>query len=162
MAAIKDKGLEFHSLVSGMGKSREISLALTKIEEAVMWGVKHLTACLLVAVVLGLSGCAAIQVAGQPVTPQQVIVAANAFDALEATATVYLRLPLCPQAQLCRNAAASHAIVAAIRAGRSARNELEREISPGSTGLVSTTAYNVLTTTLKTLNGVYLQYGIGS
>ena len=44
MAAIKDKGLEFHELVSGIGNSREISLAKTKIEEAVMWAVKHITA----------------------------------------------------------------------------------------------------------------------
>lgn len=44
MAAIKDKGIEFHALVSGLGKSREISLALTKIEEAVMWAVKSITA----------------------------------------------------------------------------------------------------------------------
>ena len=44
MAAIKDEGLKFHELVSGIGKSREISLALTKIEEAVMWAVKHITA----------------------------------------------------------------------------------------------------------------------
>jgi hypothetical protein len=43
MAAIKDKGLEFHALVSGIGKSREISLALTKIEEAVMWACKDIT-----------------------------------------------------------------------------------------------------------------------
>lgn len=108
-----------------------------------------------------LPGCAAIQVAGTPVSPQEVIVAANAFDALEATATVYLRLPPCPQAHLCRNAAAVHSIVVAIRAGRKARNELEAEIAPGSGALVSTNAYNVLTTTLKTLNSVYLQYGIG-
>ena len=44
MSAIKDKGLEFHDLVSGMGNSREIALAKTKIEEAVMWAVKHITA----------------------------------------------------------------------------------------------------------------------
>jgi hypothetical protein len=43
MSAIKDKGLEFHSLVEGMGNSREISIAKTKIEEAVMWAVKHIT-----------------------------------------------------------------------------------------------------------------------
>jgi hypothetical protein len=43
MAAIKDKALEFHELVSGIGKSREISLALTKIEEATMWAVKAVT-----------------------------------------------------------------------------------------------------------------------
>ena len=44
MSAIKDKGLEFHDLISGMGNSREIALAKTKIEEAVMWAVKHITA----------------------------------------------------------------------------------------------------------------------
>lgn len=44
MAAIKDEGLRFHDLIAGMGNSREISLAKTKIEEAVMWAVKHITA----------------------------------------------------------------------------------------------------------------------
>lgn len=43
MAAIKDAGLSFHDLIEGMGNSREISLAKTKIEEAVMWAVKHIT-----------------------------------------------------------------------------------------------------------------------
>jgi hypothetical protein len=41
MNVIKDEGLEFH----GLGKSRELSLAITKIGEAVMWA--------LVAIVLG-------------------------------------------------------------------------------------------------------------
>jgi hypothetical protein len=45
MQAIKDEGLKFHDLVSGLGNSREIALAKTKIEEAVMWAVKHITAC---------------------------------------------------------------------------------------------------------------------
>jgi hypothetical protein len=44
MREIKDKGLEFWQLVGGLGSSREISLAQTRIEEAVMWAVKHLTA----------------------------------------------------------------------------------------------------------------------
>lgn len=46
MEAIKDKGLEFYDLVNALpgGPSREISLAKTKIEEAVMWAVKHITA----------------------------------------------------------------------------------------------------------------------
>ncbi|MDR3464164.1 MAG: hypothetical protein P4L76_17815 [Beijerinckiaceae bacterium] len=44
MAKIKDMGLEFHELVAGIGNSREISVAKTKIEEAVMWAVKHITA----------------------------------------------------------------------------------------------------------------------
>ncbi len=44
MQDIKDKGLEFFNLLESIGQSREISLAKTKIEEAVMWGVKHITA----------------------------------------------------------------------------------------------------------------------
>jgi hypothetical protein len=43
MAKIKDKGLEFHEFVAGLGQSREISIAKTKIEEAVMWAVKAVT-----------------------------------------------------------------------------------------------------------------------
>lgn len=43
MQAIKDHGLNFHELIDGIGGSRELSLAKTKIEEAVMWAVKHVT-----------------------------------------------------------------------------------------------------------------------
>jgi hypothetical protein len=43
MQTIKDKGLELHDLIESIGASRELSLAKTKTEEAVMWAVKHLT-----------------------------------------------------------------------------------------------------------------------
>jgi hypothetical protein len=43
MRAVKDKGLELHALIESIGKSRELSLALTKVEESVMWAVKHIT-----------------------------------------------------------------------------------------------------------------------
>jgi U3 small nucleolar RNA-associated protein 14 len=43
MQSIKDAGLSFHDQISGLGNSREISLAKTKVEEAVMWAVKHIT-----------------------------------------------------------------------------------------------------------------------
>lgn len=43
MQAIKDKGLEFFNYCDSVGASRELSLAKTKIEEAVMWAVKHIT-----------------------------------------------------------------------------------------------------------------------
>jgi len=42
MQAIKDKGLELHELIESIGQSRELSLAKTKTEEAVMWAVKHI------------------------------------------------------------------------------------------------------------------------
>ena len=44
MRAIKDAGLAFHDMLTGIGASRELSLAKTKVEEAVMWAVKHVTA----------------------------------------------------------------------------------------------------------------------
>ena len=43
MQAIKDKGLELHNLIESIGQSRELSIARTKTEEAVMWAVKHIT-----------------------------------------------------------------------------------------------------------------------
>jgi hypothetical protein len=42
--AVKDAGAHFLGLCQAAGASREISLARTKIEEAVFWAVKHLTA----------------------------------------------------------------------------------------------------------------------
>jgi hypothetical protein len=40
---VKDLGLTFHEFCAHLGKSRELSLAATKIEEAVMWAVKHIS-----------------------------------------------------------------------------------------------------------------------
>jgi hypothetical protein len=44
MVDVKDIGAAFLNIVDGIGASRELSLAKTKIEEAVMWAVKHITA----------------------------------------------------------------------------------------------------------------------
>lgn len=44
MQTVKDMGLALHDFIDALGKSRETSLAKTKVEEAVMWAVKHLTA----------------------------------------------------------------------------------------------------------------------
>jgi hypothetical protein len=47
MQSIKDSGASFYNLLTEVGQglsSRELSLAKTKIEEAVMWAVKHITA----------------------------------------------------------------------------------------------------------------------
>lgn len=41
--AVKDMGLELVELCDMIGSSRELSLAKTKIEEAVMWAVRHIT-----------------------------------------------------------------------------------------------------------------------
>lgn len=44
MVAIKDAGAALLKLIDDAGASRELSIAKTKTEEAVMWAVKHVTA----------------------------------------------------------------------------------------------------------------------
>lgn len=44
MDALKDAGQEFIALIERLGNGREYALAKTKMEEAVMWAVKGLTA----------------------------------------------------------------------------------------------------------------------
>lgn len=44
MVDIKDAGAALLNLISAAGSSRELSIARTKTEEAVMWAVKHVTA----------------------------------------------------------------------------------------------------------------------
>jgi len=43
MKQIKDMGADLHQVFEGLGASRELAIAKTKLEEAVMWAVKHLT-----------------------------------------------------------------------------------------------------------------------
>lgn len=43
MTRIKDLGLALHDFIGGLGNSRELSLAKTKAEEAVMWATKAIT-----------------------------------------------------------------------------------------------------------------------
>jgi hypothetical protein len=40
---VKDLGLTFYTFCDNLGNTRELSLAKTKIEEAVMWATKSIT-----------------------------------------------------------------------------------------------------------------------
>ena len=44
MVDLKDLGAAFIAKCNELGKSREIALAVTNAEQAVMWAVKHVTA----------------------------------------------------------------------------------------------------------------------
>lgn len=44
MANLKDTGILFIAICDKIGSSRELSIAKTKMEEAVMWAVKSVTA----------------------------------------------------------------------------------------------------------------------
>jgi hypothetical protein len=43
MKAVKDAGLAFIELIDSMGSTRELSLAKTNAQQAVMWAVNHIT-----------------------------------------------------------------------------------------------------------------------
>ena len=43
MLKIKDDGAALIAFLDSLGQSRELSIAKTKVEEAVMWAVKHVT-----------------------------------------------------------------------------------------------------------------------
>ena len=119
------------------------------------------------AVALSLAGCAEVQNAWQAVTsasvsPTTVVVAANTFDALEATATNYLRLPKCTGSNgpVCRDPGATKQIIPAVRAGRVARANLEQFFKdhPGQLGPQG--LYDALTAAIATLQSVFAQYNV--
>jgi hypothetical protein len=116
-----------------------------------------------------LAGCASLTntwnaVTGATVSPAAVIVAANAFDALEVTATNYLKLVKCngSNGPVCRDPAATKVIIPAVRSGRVARNNLEQFLKDNPGQLGPSGLYNALTASINTLQGVVAQYQTGA
>jgi len=121
--------------------------------------MRTLRAAAAVCLLAGLAACAEVQnayniVTGQVVSPQTVIIAANAFDALKATATNYLRLQKCTgaNAPACRDPAVTAKLVPAIRAGTADRNQLEAAIQANpNQSLTLVAVYNDLQHTISTM-----------
>ena len=113
---------------------------------------KILLACTLA---LSLGACATIKadwaiVTGVSVSPTQIIVAANAFDAGEASATQYLLY--CKAAVSAPSYCAlttRQAVIRAVRAGRVARSQLEPYIISGAAGPAA--LYNTLVATVTSM-----------
>lgn len=110
-------------------------------------------------------GTAYSTVTSVKITKTQVYVAANAFDAVEVTATNFVRLPTCKAGQTfladqCSTKAAIAKLVPAIRAGRAARNNLETfaKDHPGEIG--ASGLYAALTTAISTIKTVLTSYGV--
>lgn len=105
-----------------------------------------------------LGGCASLQnvynaATGSYVTPQDVYVAANTFDGLELAAKNYDQLPLCSAnvSFACRTSAGVKTVGKAVRAGRSARNQLEGYVTANPGKLVPIANYTALTTAINTI-----------
>ncbi len=103
---------------------------------------------LVIPLLFTLGACASLNatwsvITGASVSPTQIIVAANAFDAGEASATQYLLYckATVPAPSYCA-LATRQAVVKAVRAGRVARNQLEPYVVSGSAG--PSAIYNTL------------------
>lgn len=116
---------------------------------------------------LSLAGCASLQndyaiITGATVSPAAVIVAGNAFDAIEATATNYLTF--CKANRTIAGCgsyiAARKAILPAVRSGRVARNNLENFLTANPGQLGPSGLYNALVTSINTLQAVAQTYNI--
>jgi hypothetical protein len=118
------------------------------------------------AAILALGGCAQLQsdwaaLNGTTVSPQAVYIAANAFDAVEQTATNYLRLPACSGSNgpVCRNATAVKQIVPLVRSGRVARKKLEAAIRDPSGAPVAPSLLQTLEQLTGSLKTILAEWG---
>ena len=110
---------------------------------------------IIIVLAIGLGACAQLKtvyslVTDTAVSPTQVIVAANSFDALEGTATQYLvycksnlTVPAC-------SAGNRRAVIKYTRAGRAARNQLETYIVQNTNA--PSAVYNTLVAAINSLN----------
>lgn len=86
------------------------------------------------------------------VSPTQIVVAGNAFDAVEVTATnylIYCKTNANPQPQC--SLTVRRRVIASVRAGRGARDELEPYVVSGSAGPI--VLYNALLKAIKAVKG---------
>lgn len=120
-------------------------------------------------VCVGLSSCAALNaVESVNISPTQVYVAAQAFDAVEATATNYVRLPVCKAGQTfvknqCSTLAAISRLVPAIHAGRTDRDNLEAYVKANPKGGIGASGlYSALTAATATIKAVFTDVGVAS
>ena len=121
---------------------------------------------LVFALAASLGGCANLTNAwqtltGATVSPTAVYVAANSFDAVEVTATNYLRLCHSSMSNPGCSKSAIAAVIPAVRSGRIARNNLEQFLRAHPNAVGASGLYDALVTSTNTLQSVIATYNIG-
>lgn len=117
--------------------------------------MKRIALALLLA--LSVTGCAQLQklqtvyqeVSSATVTPQQVYIAANTFDGIQATATQYLTYCRANLTVALCSADNRRIVIRGVRAGRSARNQLETYLSQSTPA--PSAIYNTLVAAITNL-----------
>lgn len=89
------------------------------------------------------------------VSQRDAVLAIDGFDAVEITGTNYLRLRRCDgtNGPICRDPAVSPQVIAAVRSGRSSRNNLKASLraSIGQNTVGAVADYNALTAVIQTI-----------
>lgn len=108
---------------------------------------------IVLALVMGLGGCTALTAlttaSTTTVTSTQAITAANTFDAIESTATAYLVYCKPNPTKAACASGNRQTVITAVRAGRSARNQIETSLANGAS--ITSTLYNSLVAAVTTL-----------
>ena len=117
------------------------------------------------ALALSLGACAGVQnewnaLTSVQVSPRAVYLAENSYDAVEVTATVYLRICHARMSTPGCSSTAIAQIIPAVRSGRIARTNLASFMKAHPDALGAAGLYDALTTATNTLQSVATQYNI--
>ena len=114
---------------------------------------------------LSLGACASLQndiaiVTGATVSPRAVYLAENSFDAIEVTATGYLRICHAKMTTPGCSSTAIAQVIPAVRSGRIARSNLNSFMKAHPDALGASGLYDALITATNTLQAVSTTYNI--
>lgn len=117
---------------------------------------------------ISLSGCDAYRtlekITSTTVPAQSIVIAANSFNAIEATATNYLNLTRCDKtmSKICRDKAVTAILIPAVQNARKDRDNLIafQRNHPGQLGTQG--LYDALQLSITTLTGIMDTYHIGA
>ena len=118
-----------------------------------------------VALALSLGACANFQsaigtITGATVSPRLVYIAENSYDAIEVTATGYLRICHARMTTPGCSSTAIAKLIPAVRSGRVARSNLNSFMKAHPDALGATGLYDALVTATNTLQAVSATYNI--
>jgi len=124
---------------------------------------KFALAAALAVVCFALPACQALNaISGATVSPTAVVVAANAFNAVKATATNYIAYCTPNPAPTGCSDAAIQKLIPAVRSGTDARNSLEQFQTDHPGELGDKGVYDALTTATDSIKAIVAEYGAKS
>lgn len=125
--------------------------------------MKHFVRIFAVFLAVTVAGCAGTtlgnlyqSVTTSKVSPEAIVLAASTFDALEVTATNYLRARRCTgtNGPICRDPAVTPTVIQYVHSGREARNQLKAFLRAHPGELGDAGLYDALTAANSTLQNV--------